>query len=143
MAHFAQIDNNNIVQQVLVVSDNDAVSGQEFLYSLGLTGRWLQTSYNTISGMHFKSSTYTVLITSIPTEIYSTDIGGLTTVYEPYYSSYTTPFSADGTPGFRKNFAGKGYTYDESRDAFIPPKPNPTWILNESTCTWVAPSTAV
>ena len=45
-----------------------------------------------------------------------------------------------GTP-FRKNFAGKGYTYDEDRDAFVTPKPKnlPSWILNESTCRWEAP----
>ena len=43
-----------------------------------------------------------------------------------------------GTP-FRKNFAGIGYTYDEDRDAFIPPKPFPSWILNETTCFWEAP----
>ena len=45
----------------------------------------------------------------------------------------------NGTP-LRKNHAGIGYTYDETRDAFIPPKPNlPSWILNESTCNWEAP----
>jgi len=43
-----------------------------------------------------------------------------------------------GTP-FRKNYAGIGYTYDEDRDAFIPPKPYPSWILNEDTCLWEAP----
>jgi hypothetical protein len=43
-----------------------------------------------------------------------------------------------GTP-FRKNFAGVGYTYDEDRDAFIPPKTYPSWILNETTCDWEAP----
>jgi len=43
-----------------------------------------------------------------------------------------------GTP-FRKNHAGIGYTYDEDRDAFIPPKPFNSWILNEQTCLWVAP----
>jgi len=43
-----------------------------------------------------------------------------------------------GTP-FRKNHAGIGYTYDEDRDAFIPPKPFPSWILNETTCFWEAP----
>jgi len=43
-----------------------------------------------------------------------------------------------GTP-FRKNFAGIGYTYDEDRDAFIPPKPYPSWILNETTCFWESP----
>ena len=43
-----------------------------------------------------------------------------------------------GTP-FRKNFAGKGYKYDQTRDAFIPPKPFNSWILNEDTCLWEAP----
>jgi len=43
-----------------------------------------------------------------------------------------------GTP-FRKNYAGIGYTYDESRDAFIPPKPFDSWILNENSCLWEAP----
>ena len=39
----------------------------------------------------------------------------------------------------RKNYAGPGYTYDEDRDAFIPPKPYNSWILNEETCRWAAP----
>jgi hypothetical protein len=39
----------------------------------------------------------------------------------------------------RKNFASKGFTYDETRDAFIPPKPFNSWILNEDTCLWNAP----
>jgi hypothetical protein len=43
-----------------------------------------------------------------------------------------------GVP-FRKNHAGIGYTYDEDRDAFIPPKPFNSWILNEDTCLWNAP----
>ena len=41
---------------------------------------------------------------------------------------------------FRKNYAGIGYTYDEDRDAFIAPKPYASWILNEDTCLWEAPS---
>ena len=44
-----------------------------------------------------------------------------------------------GTP-FRKNYAGIGYTYDETRDAFIPPQPYNSWTLNEDTCNWEAPS---
>jgi hypothetical protein len=43
-----------------------------------------------------------------------------------------------GTP-FRKNYAGKGYTYDSDKDAFIPKKPFNSWILNETTCLWEAP----
>ena len=44
-----------------------------------------------------------------------------------------------GTP-FRKNYAGIGYTYDETRDAFIPPKPFDSWTLNEDSCLWEAPT---
>ena len=43
-----------------------------------------------------------------------------------------------GTP-LRKNYAGIGFTYDRERDAFIPPKPFPSWTLNEETCLWEAP----
>ena len=45
--------------------------------------------------------------------------------------------SYNGT--IRKNYAGIGYTYDSQRDAFIPPKPYPSWTLNEETCNWTAP----
>jgi len=41
---------------------------------------------------------------------------------------------------FRKNYAGIGYTFDAGRDAFIPPKPFNSWVLNESTCQWAAPT---
>ena len=44
-----------------------------------------------------------------------------------------------GTP-LRKNYAGIGYTYDSVRDAFIPPKPYASWVLNEDTCLWDAPT---
>jgi len=43
-----------------------------------------------------------------------------------------------GTP-LRKNYAGIGFTYDRTRDAFIPPKPYASWVLNEDTCLWDAP----
>jgi hypothetical protein len=43
-----------------------------------------------------------------------------------------------GTP-LRKNYAGIGFTYDEDRDAFIPPKPFDSWLLDEDTCLWNAP----
>jgi len=44
----------------------------------------------------------------------------------------------EGRP-LRKNYAGIGYSYDSQRDAFIPPKPYPSWLLNEDTCLWVTP----
>lgn len=47
--------------------------------------------------------------------------------------------SADQSQAFRKNYAGIGYTYDETRDAFIPPKPFDSWTLNEDSCLWEAP----
>lgn len=54
------------------------------------------------------------------------------------YNTQSGVHKLGGTP-FRKNFAGKGFTYDEDRDAFIPPKPYNSWILNEQTCLWEAP----
>jgi hypothetical protein len=45
----------------------------------------------------------------------------------------------EGRP-LRKNYAGVGYSYDEQRDVFIPPKPYASWLLNEYTCLWNAPS---
>lgn len=97
MAHFAQLNENNLVLQVIVVSNNDCLdeSGNEsesvgvnFCQNL-LGGTWKQTSYN---------------------------------------------------GNMRKNYAGIGFTYDSGRDAFIPPQPFPSWILNESTCLWNAPT---
>ena len=106
MAHFAQIDSNNIVTQVIVVADADTADAQgNHMESIGIAfcqrligGNWKQTSYNTHGGVH----------------------------------------SLGGTP-FRKNYAGLGYTYDAQRDAFIPPKPYASWVLNETTCLWNAP----
>lgn len=45
----------------------------------------------------------------------------------------------DGGVALRKNYAGIGYTYDSVRDAFIPPKPYPSWVLDKDTCLWEAP----
>jgi hypothetical protein len=98
MAHYAKLDENNIVLEVHVVNNSEMLdhTGQEneevgkaFLiqWSGGYTN-WKQTSYN---------------------------------------------------GNFRKNYAGIGYIYDSGRDAFIPPKPYPSWQLNETTCQWHAP----
>jgi hypothetical protein len=99
MAHFAEVDENNIVLRVLVVDDLHESDGQNFLANtLGLGGTWLKTSYNTAAGVH-----------------------------------------ANGGTPFRKNYAGVGYTYDETLDAFIAPKPFASWVLNEETCVYEAP----
>jgi len=100
MAHFVEIDSNNVELRGVVVSDDNQDRGHDFLANdLNLGDTWLQTSYNTSAGVH----------------------------------------RLGGTP-FRKNYAGIGYTYDAGRDAFIPPKPYPSWTLNELTCCWDAPT---
>jgi hypothetical protein len=93
MAHFANIDENNIVINVIVVEQDYVDTGK-----LGDPSKWIQTSYNTAGGVH----------------------------------------KLGETP-LRKNYAGVGYTYDETRDAFIPPQPYPSWTLVEQTCHWESP----
>lgn len=96
MAHFAEIDENNVVLRVVVVDNKDTSDangiekehiGAAHLEKM-LGGTWKQTSYNST---------------------------------------------------FRKNYAGMGYTYDQERDAFIAPKPYPSWVLAENTCHWESP----
>jgi hypothetical protein len=109
MAHFAEVDSNNIVQRVLVVANEEDYRGQEFLANdLGLGGTWLKTSYNTFGGV--------------------------------YYDPITNTPAADQTKSFRKNYAGIGFLYDATKDAFIPPKPFDFWVFNEQTCMWEDPN---
>ena len=96
MAHFAKLDENNIVVFVTVGRDED--NGLEAELSARTGDVYKQTSYNTHGGVH----------------------------------------SLGGTP-FRKNYAGLGYTYDANRDAFIPPKPYNSWVLDGNTCLWNSP----
>lgn len=102
MAHYALIDENNIVTQVIVGRDEDdladGVTSWEEYYGDKLGQRCLRTSYNTYAGQH----------------------------------------NGGGT-AFRGNYAGIGYSYDETLDAFIAPKPYGSWILNETTYSWEAP----
>ena len=97
MAHFAQLNDENLVTQVIVVANQDTADqdgveneaiGIEFCTNL-LGGRWVQTSYNA---------------------------------------------------NIRKNYAGIGYKYDATLDAFIPPQPFESWTLNEETAQWEAPT---
>jgi hypothetical protein len=96
LAHFAKLDENNIVTFVTVGRQED--DGKEAEITARTGDVYKQTSYNTSGGVH----------------------------------------RLGGTP-LRKNYAGIGYTYDSERDAFIPPKPYPSWLLNEDTCLWDAP----
>ena len=56
-----------------------------------------------------------------------------------HYNPDTGEPSADQSKALRKNYAGIGYSYDATRDAFIPPKPYASWLLNDDTCLWDAP----
>lgn len=71
-------------------------------------------------------------------------IGGSSEAWEKFYAAQphfigSTVLRTSYNGKYRKNFAGIGYTYDAARDAFIAPKPFPSWTLNESTCRWEAP----
>ena len=99
MAHYAFLDANNIVTEVIPGKDEgeDGVDWEQH-YGEFRGQICKRTSYNTVGGVH----------------------------------------TSGGTP-YRKNYAGIGYTYDEQRDAFIPPKPYTSWILNEDSCLWESP----
>jgi len=56
-----------------------------------------------------------------------------------YYDQQTAAPSPDQSQAFRKNYAGIGFSYDHARDAFIPPKPYPLWLLNNDSCVWEPP----
>lgn len=56
-----------------------------------------------------------------------------------YYNPNSNDLHPDQSMALRKNYAGIGYTYDAQRDAFIPPQPYASWVLNEDTCVWDAP----
>jgi len=72
-------------------------------------------------------------------------VGGSSEAWETFYTNavnqegvYLKRTSYNGN--IRKNYAGIGYTYDATRDAFIPPKPFNSWVLDEATCQWQAPT---
>lgn len=99
MGHYAFLDGNNIVTEVITGKD-EGQDGTDWEQHYGnFRGQTCKrTSYNTSGGIHLSG----------------------------------------GTP-FRKNYAGIGYSYDAERDAFIPPKPFESWVLNEDSCLWEAP----
>lgn len=99
MAHYAFLDANSIVTEVIVGKEEgeDGIDWEEH-YGNFRGQVCKRTSYNTRGGVHLNG----------------------------------------GVP-FRKNYAGIGCTYDAARDAFIPPSPFPSWVLNEASCLWDAP----
>lgn len=98
MAHYAILDENNIVVQVIVGKDENEPLPDGYT-SWGEYYGGVQTSYNTSKGVHLLGET-----------------------------------------PVRKNYAGIGYTYDKNWDAFIPPKPYPSWKVDYETFTWIAPT---
>ena len=100
MAHFAEVDENKIVQRVLVINQENVDTG-----NWGSPSSWIQTSYNTRGGVHYAPNSN----------------------------------EQDGGIALRKNYAGIGYTYDETRDAFYAPQPFPSWTLDEDSCYWIPP----
>jgi hypothetical protein len=105
MGHYAQIDENDIVVQVIVAKGDLVAKG-----TFGDPSKWIKTSYNTTGGVHYTPDTI-VDGKHVP----------------------------DGGVALRKNYAGKGFTYDHVRDAFIGQKPYPSWVLDEDTCQWKDP----
>jgi hypothetical protein len=99
MAHYAFLDNNKIVTEVITGKEEweDGIDWEQW-YGNFRSQICKRTSYNTSAGIHNNGST-----------------------------------------PFRKNYAGIGYTFDSTRDAFIPPKPYASWVLVEETCQWKAP----
>jgi hypothetical protein len=100
MAHYALLDENNIVTNVFVGKhENEGNTNWELHYGNIYGKTCKRTSYNTQGGVH----------------------------------------ATGGTP-LRKNYAGIGYTYDPSRNAFIPPRPFASWQLDEQSCLWTPPT---
>ena len=97
MAHYAFLDENNIVTEVIAGKDEGNFDWEQ-QYGSFRGQACKRTSFNTYGGVH----------------------------------------TLGGTP-LRKNYAGIGYTYDRERDAFIPPKPFQSWLLNDDTCLWESP----
>ena len=114
MSHYAEIDENNVVTRVIVAERPVIDSG-----ALGEPSNWIQTSYNTKGGVYYTPNS--------------------TTCRDGCNSSGPSSSALDGGVALRKNYAGKGFTYDKDRDAFISPKPFESWILSEDTCCWEPP----
>ena len=81
------------------------------------------------------------IVTEVITGSNETEIVNGISDWEQYYENLRNQVCkrTSYNNNIRKNYAGIGYTYDETRDAFIPPKPYPSWVLNEDSCVWEAP----
>lgn len=121
MAHWAELDENNIVIRVVVGDDNDPAGDEGYQWLIdNLGGTWIKTSYNSLGGVHY-----------LPDK--QRDENG-----------QRIP---SGKPHLRYNYAGLGSVYDPVADAFIPPKPTflqgIEWILNTQTYLWEIKETEI
>jgi hypothetical protein len=116
MGSFVKLNNNNfVIQGVALVNEIFTVNNIE-IEQIGID--FLNNLYKTNDV--WKKTSYNTR-------------GGI-----HYQADNNTP-SLDQSKAFRKNYAGIGYYYDSIRDAFIPPKPYPSWTLNEESCLWQSP----
>ncbi len=139
MSHFAEISGSGsgsityTVTRVLVVEQDFIDSG-----AVGASSNWIETSKGTHGGVHYELNSNT------PSPVIYQDASGssYTTLEEANASGSgtITPVSQSITLALRKNYAGIGHTYDESKDAFIAPQPEPSgsipYVLNEDSCLW-------
>lgn len=111
MAHYALLDRNNVVVQVITgVDENEGIYDWELFYTQETRLTAKRTSYNTRAGKYW--------------------------IEDPERGRVLGP---DQSKAYRKNYAGVGYKYDSGRDAFIPPQPFVSWTLNEDSCDWDPP----
>ena len=118
MAHFAILNTENIVIDIVVLNDEDVLDENGFI--------------SEEKGIIFLKNFYANQNLNIKRTCYNTR-GGI------HYQSNSNIPSEDQSKAFRKTHAGLGYKYDNDRDAFISPKPFNSWILNETTCLWEPP----
>jgi hypothetical protein len=133
MSHFAEVDANGLVLRVIVAEQNFINSG--LLDSSKPVDIELETATEEANGQK-------LLLNGTDSDLLN---AGDSLIFETNWikTSYNTRAGIhinSGTP-LRKNYASTGGTYDRERDAFIPPKLYPSWILDEDTCNWASPIT--
>ena len=116
MATFAKLNSENIVEQVISVHNNELLDNGIESEAKGIS--FCKSLFG--QKTNWKQTSYNTR-------------GG------KHYLSDNSGLSNTQDKAFRKNHASVGYSYDQTRDAFIPPKPYNSWILNENTCLWEAP----
>lgn len=131
MGHYAKVVNGKVTKVIVA----EASFFNNFVDSS--PGKWIQTSYNTRGGVHYQANSNT----PSPT-VYQDASGSIYTTLEEANASGSAPITTvdqSKTKALRGNYAGIGYTYDSSLDAFYAPQPFNSWNLNTGSYTWEAP----